>query len=268
MKNERFVKFDSHAHLTSDELFPRMDEIIENALKVGVEKIMNINTDLKTLERALEIKDKYDKILYNTVATTPHDVDLEGEMYFPIFEKAIKEKKVDAIGETGLDYYYEHSKKDTQKAFLKAYFDLAQRTKRSVVIHCRGDDAFKDLYKTPHDISAVIHCFTGNLYQAQAALERGWYISISGIATFKKSSDLRAVIKEIPIEKLLIETDSPYLAPQSMRGKENEPAFIEEVAMTIACEKDLKVEDVCKITFDNAASFFQIESHGIQKPML
>jgi TatD DNase family protein len=258
MKNERFVKFDSHAHLTSDELFPRIDEIIEKAINAKVLKIMNINTDLKTLERAFEINDKYKTVLYNSVATTPHDVDKEGELFFPHFEKAVKEKKVSAIGETGLDYYYEHSKKDTQIAFLKAYFDLASETDTPVIIHCRGDEAFKDLFKMPHDINAVIHCFTGNAYQRDAALERGWFLSISGIATFKKSYELREVIKEIPINKMFIETDSPYLAPDSMRGRENEPAFIEELALKLAEERSMDLKDICEKTFQNACGFFRI----------
>ncbi len=258
MNQEPFVKIDSHAHLTSDELYSDVEGILERALAAGVQKIVNINTDRITLERGLELKEKHPEFIFNTVSTTPHDVEKEGEENFPYFEKIIKGKKVVAVGEVGLDYYYAHSRKDIQKEFLKRYFDLAVETNLPVVIHCRGDDAFIDLFQFPQEIKAVLHCFTGNLTQAQTALERGWYISISGIATFKKSFELREVIKHLPLEKLFIETDSPFLAPQSMRGKVNEPAFVGETAQTIATTKSISLEEVCRQTTENAKRFFLI----------
>ncbi len=258
MKKEPFVKIDSHAHITSDELYPDVDGIIERATLASVANIININTDRITLERALELKKKYPHQIFNTVSTTPHDVEKEGEENFPYFEKVIRAKEVIAIGEVGLDYHYEHSNRDVQKEFLKRYFDLAIDVNLPVVIHCRGDDAFTDLFKFPQNIKAVLHCFTGNLSQAQIAIDRGWYISISGIATFKKSDHLREVIKSLPINRLLIETDAPYLAPQSKRGQMNEPANVLEVAETIANVKNISLEEVCKETTHNAKSFFNI----------
>ena len=258
MKNKPFVKVDSHAHITSDELYPDVDAIINRALKAGVSQIININTDRATFERALELKKRYPNQIFNTVATTPHDVEKEGEENFAYFEKAIRSGQVVAVGEVGLDYYYEHSKKDVQKEFLTRYFNLALDVNLPVVIHCRGDDAFHDLFTFPQNIRAVLHCFTGNLPQAEACLERGWYISISGIATFKKSEALRAVIKEIPLDRLLIETDSPYLAPQSKRGQINEPANVGEVAETIALLKEIPLEEVCLETTKNAKTLFHL----------
>ena len=258
MKKDPFVKVDSHAHITSDELYPNVDGIIERACAAGVTQIININTDRITLERALKLKEKYPAQVFNTVSTTPHDVEKEGESNFAYFEKIIREKKVVAVGEVGLDYHYEHSNRDIQKEFLNRYFDLAMDVSLPVVIHCRGDKAFEDLYAFPQNIKAVMHCFTGNLYQAEAALERGWYISISGIATFKKGEALSAVIKEVPLDRLLIETDSPYLAPQSKRGQMNEPANIGEVADTIANLKNVSIEEVCNQTTKNSKYFFNI----------
>ncbi len=258
MKESGFVKIDSHAHLTSDELYPQIDAIVKRATFAGVSKIVNINTDRSTFERALEAKKKYPTQIFNTLSTTPHDVEKEGEENFGFFEKAIRGGDVVAVGEVGLDYYYAHSKKEIQTEFLKRYFDLALDVNLPVVIHCRGDDAFADLFTFPQNIRAVLHCFTGTLAQAEQALERGWYISMSGIATFKKSVALRDVFKQLPLSKLLIETDSPYLAPQSKRGALNEPAFVGEIAETIALTKGIPLEEVCKATTENSSRFFGI----------
>ncbi|MCK4934085.1 MAG: TatD family hydrolase, partial [Simkaniaceae bacterium] len=165
--------------------------------------------------------------------------------------------KLVAIGETGLDYFYEHSDKELQKAFLIRYIQLAADCKLPVVIHCR--DAFSDLYsildehlKTP----LMLHCFTGSLEEANEAIERGYRISISGIATFKKSGELRETIKQIPLEYLVLETDSPFLAPQNYRGKQNEPSFIVETAKMLANVKGVPFDLVAQVTTKNAERFF------------
>ena|SRR3990167_6441573 len=258
MMREPFVKIDSHAHLTSDELYPNADRIIERAIKEGVTKIVNINTDRSTFERAKELQKKYPEYIFNTVATTPHDVEKEGEENFAYFETAIRQGEVVAVGEVGLDYYYEYSNREIQKEFVKRYFDLACAVKLPVVIHCRGDDAFRDLFSFQQPILAVLHCFTGNQRQAEQAIERGWYVSVSGIATFKKSEALRQVIKQLPLNRLFIETDAPYLAPQSRRGKVNEPAYITETAQTIASVHNISLEEVCLETTENARKFFAL----------
>jgi TatD DNase family protein len=258
MKKEAFVKVDSHAHITSDELYEDVDGIIMRAKEAKVLQIVNICTDVLTFERGLALKKKYPDQIFNTVSTTPHDVEKEGEENFAYFEKAILSKQVVAVGEVGLDYFYEHSKKDVQKEFLHRYFDLALKADLPLVIHCRGDDAFLDLFKFSQNVKAVLHCFTGNFAQAKACLERGWCISISGIVTFKKSVDLQNVVKDIPLENMLIETDSPYLAPQSKRGQVNEPANVGEIAEMIALIKGVSLEEVLFHTTKNARDFFEI----------
>lgn len=262
MREELFVKIDSHAHLTSDELYPDIEEIIARAKEAGVNKVVNINTDRKTLQRALELQKKHPDFLFNTGATTPHDVEKEGDEMFEDFVGVAKNRKLVAIGETGLDYYYEHSDRACQKKFLQKYLDLAKSVNLPVVIHCRGDEAFADLFAITKEASltkpCLLHCFTGTFSQAKIALERGWSISISGIVTFKKSEELRQVVKEIPLESLLIETDSPYLAPQSKRGRVNEPAFVGEVAETIAMVKHLDLSFVTDACTQNTRTFFGI----------
>jgi len=261
MTQEHFVKMDSHAHLTSDELFDDAEKIIQRANLAKVQRIINITTDQNTLQRGLELKKKFPKIIYNTAATTPHDVDKEGEVFFPIVEKTAKEGNLVAIGETGLDSYYQHSDALNQKKYLKRYIDLAVECELPLVIHCRGDEAFSELFtiaKTYPKINAVIHCFTGSSDQALEAIELGWYLSISGIVTFKKSTELRETLIDIPLDRLFIETDSPYLAPQCYRGKVNEPAYVGEVAKTIAEEKGITLEQVCEVTSKNSCAFFRI----------
>jgi len=250
---------DSHAHLTCDPVFKDLDGILARAQKEDVDTIINICTDKTTLERGLELA-KTCKWVHNSGATTPHDVEKEGDLYFHLFEKAARKGKLVAIGETGLDYYYEHSPKKLQQEFLVRYFSLAFECNLPVVIHCR--DAFADLFTCAEKDfpkgKAVLHCFTGTLEEAKKGVDKGWLISFSGIITFKKSDALRHIVKEIPLNHILIETDTPYLAPQSKRGKSNEPSFIRETAQTIANVKGISIEEVAEITRKNAREFFRL----------
>ena len=251
--------FDSHAHLTADSVYPQIDQILQRAKDANVTRIANICTDPNTLERGLVLSEKYPHV-YNVAATTPHDVDKEGAEAFPIFEKAARDGKLVAIGETGLDYHYEHSKKETQQDYLKRYFDLAQELSLGVVIHCR--DAFDDFFTLAdqhyNQKNLVLHCFTGTMGEAKEVIKRGWYLSLSGIVTFKRSEVLREVAKITPLEQLLIETDTPYLAPVPYRGKQNEPAYVVDTARCIAAEKNIDLESLANTTYQNACRFFQI----------
>ena len=248
---------DSHAHLTCDPVFQDLPGVLERAKDKNVETIINICTDKISLKRGLELSEKV-KWVYNVGATTPHDVEKEGGLYFPLFEEAARTGKLVAVGETGLDYHYEHSPKELQQTFLARYFELAAECRLPVVIHCR--DAFDDLFAIAQETfpkgRVLLHCFTGTMEEAETALERGWMISMSGIVTFKKSETLRAVAKEIPFNHLMIETDAPFLAPQTQRGKMNEPSFIRETAQTIADVKGVPLEEVAAMTKENAQDFF------------
>ncbi len=251
---------DSHAHLTSDELFPLVDEILSRAKLQKIEAIVNICTDTTSLERAASLKNKVPR-LYHTAATTPHDVEKEGDLFFPYVEQAAKKGDIVALGETGLDYYYERAGREKQKEFLLRYFSLARKTGLPLVFHCR--EAFADLFSLadghiPSHLG-LLHCFTGTLEEAKGVLDRGWYLSLSGIVTFKKSQQLQEVAKYVPLDRLLIETDSPYLAPQSKRGKQNEPSFLPEVAEMIAAVKNVSLDEVAFATSTNAKSFFKMD---------
>lgn len=250
---------DSHAHIASDALYPQIDDILMRAREAGLDKIVNICTDLTTLERGLEIRKKHPWV-YLAGATTPHDVEEEGEQFFDHFEKAAFNNELVAVGETGLDYHYEHSPKKLQQEFFIRYMDLALRAQLPIIIHCR--DAFTDFFSMIDQYypssRGVLHCFTGTLLDAKELIKRGWLISLSGIITFKKSVELQEVARYVPLEHLLIETDSPYLAPQSKRGKVNEPAFLAEIATKVAYLKQTSLEQVLKATSQNAVQLFKL----------
>lgn len=248
---------DSHAHLTIPPVLNHVEELLQRAQQKHVKAIINICIDPSSLEKGFQVSQRHQWV-FNAAATTPHDVEKEGELFFPIVEKCAAEGKLVAIGETGLDYHYHHSPIETQKQFLIRYFELALKTNLPMIFHCR--DAFQDLFILADQHysmrPAVLHCFTGTIEEAKACLDRGWFISMSGIVTFKKSQFLREVAAYVPLDRLFIETDTPYLAPQSKRGKTNEPSYIDEVAKVIAETKGIGVEKVAEATARNSANFF------------
>lgn len=253
---------DSHAHLTSDDLYPEVEELLKRAQKSNITHIINICTDLKTLERGIELSKKHPWVL-NAGSTTPHDVEKEGELYFAKFREATEKGLLVAVGETGLDYYYQHSPKEKQIEYFIKYMELAKEFELPLVIHCR--DAFDDFFKLidehyPIKDKGLLHCFTGTLDEAKKLIERSWFISFSGIITFKKSAELRQVAKWVPLERMLIETDSPYLAPQKYRGKVNEPSYVVETGKMVAELKGISLDEVLFQTSQNAREFFKL--HG------
>jgi TatD DNase family protein len=254
---------DSHAHLSGEELFPEVDLIIERAKASGIESILNICTDRPSLERGLKISEQYPWI-YQAASTHPHDVEKEGEKLFPFMSEMARSGLLKAIGEIGLDYHYNLSSKESQHHFLRKYLHLALECRLPVVVHCREafDDFFTILdseYRIDSEISpGVLHCFTGTMNEAKEVLKRGWYLSLSGIVTFKKSIELHEIAKIVPLDRLLIETDSPFLAPQSKRGKKNEPSYVVEVAECIAQLRGVAVQEIAEATTANAKRLFKL----------
>jgi TatD DNase family protein len=255
--------FDSHAHLCDDALYPEIDDILGRAKEAHVAHIANICTDAVTLERGLKLRERYSWV-HNVASTTPHTVETNGESFFPIVEAAAKRGDLVAIGESGLDYFYYKDTKESQQHYLRLYLRLALETNLPIVIHCR--DAFEDFFKIldaeymlqGKHASGVLHCFTGSMSEAEEVIRRGWFLSLSGIATFKKSHTLHEVAKMVPLESLLIETDAPYLAPQGHRGKRNEPSYIAETASWIAQLKGIPLETLVTATSKNAHKFFKL----------
>jgi TatD DNase family protein len=258
-----FLLIDSHAHITSSPIYEQVDFLLKRAQEAQIGHIINICTDLMTLERGIELSKSYPWV-HQVAATTPHDVEKEGELVFETIANVARKGFLKAIGETGLDYYYEHSSKEIQKKFLRRYLNLALECQLPVVIHCR--EAFKDFFEildaeytvNGRLATGVLHCFTGTMKEAEEVLKRGWMLSLSGIVTFKKSFELQQVTKEIPLSQLLIETDTPYLAPQKYRGKTNEPSYLIETARYVASLKNISLEELAKATVDNSRLLFNI----------
>jgi len=256
--------FDSHAHLTSETLYPHLEEVLARAQASRVTNIMNISTDRLSLIRGLELTELHSWV-HQAGATTPHDVEKEGEEMFEKFAFCARIGKFKAVGETGLDYYYEHSNRVVQKEFLRRYLHLALECRLPVIIHCR--EAFQDFFEildAEYQINGkagpgVLHCFTGTVGEAEEIIKRGWMLSLSGIVTFKKSQDLQKVAAIVPLDQLMIETDSPYLAPQKYRGRMNEPAFMLETADFLATIKNISVEELILATTKNASRLFAID---------
>lgn len=254
---------DSHAHLTSQEFPMDAEGAIARALEARITKIMNICTCPKELEQGLLLQKKYPDVIRNIASTTPHDAEKETKETFAFFEKHAKAGNLVGIGETGFDDFIEPSNIKEQKEVCRSYIDLGVRTNLPLIFHVRGDEAFKNVFEAASEFPSfkgVIHCFTGTQKQAEKALDLGWHLSISGIATFKKSQELRDVIKTIPMDKLLIETDSPWLAPTGYRGKPNEPAYVKIVAETIADTLGVSVDKVLECTYNNGVHLFLVEN--------
>jgi TatD DNase family protein len=248
--------FDTHAHLTSSEMFPVMNEAIERAFASGVKTIVNICTDPTSLHRGLQIDRPG---IYTAGCTPPHDVEQEGGSAFPLFEQTAREGKLVAIGETGLEYFHPGLDRKLQQKFLVRYLHLAASLKKPILFHCR--EAFSDLFSIvdleyPKGYPAMLHCFSGTPQEAEEVLKRGWILSLSGIVTYKKNEMLREIAKTVPLTQLVLETDSPWLSPQSKRGKPNEPANIIETAECVAKVKGLSLNALAAATTKTARQFF------------
>lgn len=254
--------FDSHAHL-NDERFDEDREELINSLKAkGVDLVLNPGACIETSKSSVELANKYD-FIYAAVGVHPHDVGEMTEDDIETLRKlALENEKVKAIGEIGLDYYYDNSPREIQKKWFKRQIELANELKLPIIIHDRDahGDTFEIIKNTKNpEIGCVLHCYSGNVELAKEYVKMGCYISIPGTVTFKNNKKTREVAKEIPLEYLLIETDSPYMAPEPHRGKRNDPSLVQFVADKIAQEKGISYEQVCETTKENAKRFFNIK---------
>ena len=248
---------DSHCHLDYEPLINDINKVLLNAKNNNISHLLTIGTDLDSSKKVFDIVEKYENI-YGSIgihpnSTTNHLADLN-----ELLSIKKKSKKIIAFGETGLDYFYKRSEKKDQLYSFEKHIELAISEKVPVIIHTRNadEDTLLIIKKYHSKSKFLIHCFTGGLEFAKNLLELGCLISFSGIITFKKSSDLRNVVKYVPIEKMLIETDSPYLSPDPFRGKSNEPANVKIVAETVASIKQITFEEVASSTTKNFKNFF------------
>ncbi|MEA3319994.1 MAG: TatD family hydrolase [Bacillota bacterium] len=252
--------FDTHVHLNADQYEEDLQEVIDRAQAEKVTNMVVVGFDRKTITRAMELVEKYD-FLYAAVGWHPVDaIDMTEEDLAWIEDLASHEKVV-AIGEMGLDYHWDKSPKDVQKEVFRKQIQLAKKVKLPIVIHNR--DATGDVVQIlkeedAKEVGGIMHCFTGSLEVAKECMEMNFYISFGGPVTFKNAKKPKEVVKEIPMEKLLIETDCPYLTPHPYRGKRNEPGYVRLVAEQIAELKELTIEEVAEKTTANAKKLFGI----------
>lgn len=251
---------DTHAHLNLEQFASDYKLAIDRANDVGVQTIINVGANMESSHRAIEIADEFEKGIYATVGAHPHD-SVEESFDDEEMMKLAQNKKVVAIGEIGLDYYGGSIDKVAQKELLDKQIHLAQRVGKPVVLHCR--DAYDDLISILMTLGqipkGVVHCYVGDWAHAQVFLDMGFYLSFNGIITFTKNANQLKVVEDTPLEKILIETDCPWLTPEPYRGKRNEPAYVVEVAKKIAEIKKISISEVETQTTKNAIELFKLE---------
>lgn len=256
---------DSHAHIDGDEFDADRDEVIQRARDAGVSAILNVGTgDPHTgvFERALELTEKHVDV-YAAIGVHPHDARLFDDSAEQLITKlATQSSRIIAWGEIGLDFHYDNSPRDVQLAVFKRQLQIARSLRLPVIIHTREAEVETiELLKSEWDgsgLPGIMHCFSGSLWLAQRAMELGLSISFSGIITFKKADELRAVAKGVPTDRLLVETDCPFLAPVPFRGRRNEPAYVVEVARCLAELHEVSLEDMARLTSLNFERLFNL----------
>lgn len=251
---------DTHAHLNLPEYKKDLPQTIERAKKTGLIKIILVGIDRKTGERALEIKHMFPDFIEVALGFHPHEVKKLGEEDYKWLENKIEE--ICAIGEIGLDWVKEHSPKDLQIIHFEKLLALAKVYQKPVILHLRGDSNFwnsaLEFLKNYRDYPLLFHCFTAEKEVALKILEFHSLISLPGVITFEKAKELKEAVKIIPLERIVLETDCPFLSPVPMRGKRNEPAFLIYTAQKLAEIKNLPLEEVAEITTKNAIKFFKL----------
>ena len=252
---------DSHCHLDHEPLYENINDIILRSKKAGITKLLTICTNLESYENIKKIL-KIDPIIYGTFGIHPHEADKNLITKTIIVKNSKFSKKIIGIGETGLDFYYNNSDKKNQIQSFENHIEACLELKLPLIVHSRSaeTDTFNILNNFKNtNLKILMHCFTGSKEFADKLLQLNCYFSASGIITFKNSSELRNTFSQIPIENLLIETDSPFLAPIPMRGKKNEPCFIKYTLEKLAEIKNTSSENMDKITTINFNSLFSIK---------
>jgi TatD DNase family protein len=252
---------DSHCHLDHEPLLGNINEVIKRSKDVGISKLLTICTTIESFNRIKNII-KIDPMIYGTFGIHPHETEeifLIDKNY--IINEISQNERIIGIGETGLDFFYKHSNKVRQIDSFKAHIEASIDLNMPIIIHSRNaeDETYKILrsYKF-HKLKILMHCFTGSLNFAKQLLELDAFFSASGIITFKNSLDLQETFRNIPLEKLLVETDSPFLAPIPMRGKKNEPSFIRYTFEKLSLLKETSVDQMSKLTTNNFNKLFKV----------
>lgn len=255
----RLELIDTHAHLDHEWFDGERDEVVQRARDAGVGTIVTIGADMSTSEAAVRLAETYPSV-YATVGIHPHDASGATEAAYERLKELAAHPKVVAIGEIGLDYYYDHSPRDVQRQVFIRQLALARETGLPFIIHNRdaSDDVMAVLREHGRGLPGLLHAFTGDAAMAAECVEMGWYISVGGMMTFKNAEAIRSAVADVPLERILLETDAPYLTPVPLRGRRNEPAYVRYVADFLAAERGLDVTEVARVTTQNARRFFRL----------
>jgi TatD DNase family protein len=259
---------DSHAHLDGKQFDSDRKQVISRAREAGVQTIVaiGIGDGPATVDCGVKLAEEY-PFIYATIGIHPHEAKLATDAAFEHMEKLARHPKVIGWGEIGLDYYYDHSPRESQKQVFRKQMELAAAARLPIIIHCRpsdgSDDAWEDCLSmiqqewAPKALGGVLHCFTGTIAHAHRALDLGFMISFAGNITFSKAQQIRDAALEVPLDRMLIETDCPFLAPVPNRGKRNEPAFVTETARKLGELRGLSAEEIGERTSRNFYNFFK-----------
>ena len=250
--------FDSHAHLDDGRFQEDFDGILARMKENGVTAMMNIGCDLPSSENSVRMAEKIDWV-WAAVGSHPDDADHVDEERIAVYRKLCENPRVKAIGEIGLDYHYEDIPREIQQKAFRMQMQLARELALPVVVHEREahEDGLKIVDEFP-EVHGVFHCYSGSLEMAKALIKRGWYIGFTGVVTFKNARKAVEVAQNIPLERILIETDCPYMAPEPFRGRRNDPSLVPYVAAKIAALRGLTPEEAGKATSENAKRLFRI----------
>lgn len=251
---------DHHCHIDRREFQNDLDSVVSRAQAAGVEILVNVSTRIRRFAEVEAVIDRFDNV-YGSVGTHPHHAHEELDISAADIVRLAKHPKIIAIGEAGLDYFYKHSTPAAQAEGFRNHIAAARETGLPLEIHSRDADndtiaILEDEHKRNGAFPAVLHCFTGGRDLALRAVDLGLYISFSGVISFKKSETLRAIARDVPLDRLLVETDAPFLAPEPFRGKQNEPAFVVHVAEALAAARGQTFADIAKATTDNFFRFY------------
>jgi len=270
--DQRPIFVDSHAHLEMEQFDADRGQMLARAREAGIETIVAIGsgTGPGSLDCGIQLAEQHD-FIYATIGIHPHEARLASDADFEEMVQLAKRPKVIAWGEIGLDYFYDHSPREVQQQVFLKQLNLAQSAKLPIVIHCRpsdnSDDAWQECLKllqkhwAASGLGGILHCFTGTWAHAAQALDMGFMISFAGNVTFPKAQQIREAAKQVPLDRMLIETDSPFLAPVPHRGKRNEPSFVKEVARQLGELRGLSAEDVGLQTANNFYRFFSLHEN-------
>jgi TatD DNase family protein len=252
---------DTHTHLDDTRFDGDRDTMIERARQAGIEAFVTIGCDLATSRSAVALADQHPDV-FASIGVHPHEVQYIDDAWYSEFRRLAQHRKVVAYGEIGLDYHYNHSSPQSQRQRFREQIQLARELRLPLIIHTREaqEDTIKILKEEKAaEIGGVFHCFSGDAWLAKDALDLGFYLSFSGILTFQNAAMLRDIAKQAPLDRVLVETDCPYLTPVPHRGKRNEPAFVQHVAKQLAAIRpDLSYEDIEHTTSANAKRLFKI----------